>query len=77
MPKDAPPDGKTLFPSVDECEANCRIIPAGMSFGCAGSRPAGCVLLDHPSNIPEHYFPGIEQCNDWCSPPPSKNVTAP
>ena len=68
VPKQEKPDGVTSFASVDECETKCHVIPPGMSFGCAGSRPTGCVLLAHDPNPPSHYFAGVEACLEWCDP---------
>jgi hypothetical protein len=64
--KNGPPDGKTSFATIDQCEEDCHIIPDGYSFGCAGSRPAGCVLLHHKADEEAHFFKGITECNNWC-----------
>jgi len=66
VPKSEKADEKTKFANVDDCEAKCHIVPTGMSFGCSGSRPTGCVLLNTPPNPPSKYFAGIEECNTWC-----------
>jgi len=67
VPKNELPDEKTKFASIDDCEAKCHVVPSGMSFGCAGSRPTSCVLLDHAANPFAHYYGGIERCNSWCN----------
>ena len=67
VPKQEKPDEKTRFSNVDDCEEKCHIVPPGMSFGCAGSRPAGCVLLNHPADPSGHYYDGIEKCDSWCN----------
>lgn len=59
VPKSEKADEKTKFANVDDCEAKCHIVPTGMSFGCSGSRPTGCVLLNTPPNPPSKYFAGI------------------
>lgn len=68
VPKQEQPDEKTKFANVDDCESKCHVVPFGMAFGCSGSRPAGCVLLQHMPNPVNHYFAGIEACNNWCAP---------
>ena len=68
IPKEEEPDEKTKFASVDDCEAKCHLVPPGMSFGCAGSRPTGCVLLAHKADPFSHFYPGVEECTGWCNP---------
>ncbi len=76
VPKSGPPDGKTTFATIDLCEQMCHVVPPGMAFGCAGSRPAGCVLLAHAPDPKDHYYSGIEDCTDWCTYPPGAAVAA-
>ena len=59
VPKQEEPDEKTKFANVDDCEAKCHIVPPNMAFGCAGSRPTGCVLLAQSPDPLAHLFPGI------------------
>jgi hypothetical protein len=59
-------DGKTLFETFDECATACHRVPDKMSFGCAGTRPNSCVLVDHAPDAKEHYFGGFDECSEWC-----------
>jgi hypothetical protein len=67
VPKQEKPDEITKFASIDDCEMKCHVVPSGMAFGCAGSRPTSCVLLAQAPNPQAHLFPGVESCNDWCN----------
>merc|ERR1719502_233587 len=64
-------DGKTLFATFDECATQCHRVPDKMSFGCAGTRPNSCVLVDHEPDETEHYFAGFDECSAWCKATPS------
>jgi hypothetical protein len=63
-------DGQTLFATFDECATACHRVPDKMSFGCAGTRPNSCVLIDHPVDEKERYWAGFDQCTDWCKQSP-------
>ena len=67
--KNATPDGKTSWPTVEACETKCRSISRDMAFVCGGSggQSQSCVLLKHTPSRDHHFFDNIDSCNDFCN----------